>query len=148
MNKSKIEERLLEQKPNNQQILEDTSVSPSIAKPLVVGSTDGFITDAQYKEAFDSLFEYEKEISDHNETILKTLGKTAQKDFADLIDSCSSVGKIEFVDEPKGDAQNESNGIFKDVHVDQWSVGDSGDSYAGFIYAKVNKQWVSINYEC
>lgn len=115
---------------------------------IVVGSTVDLITDAQYKEAFDNLYEYEKEISDHNEAVLKTFCKTAYKDFADLIENCSVVGKIEFVDESKGDAQDESNGIFKDVHVDQYSVGDSGDSYAGFIYANVNGKWISLNYEC
>lgn len=121
---------------------------PTLQQHNVVGSTVDLITDAQYREAFDNLYEYEKKIFDHNEAVLKTLGKTAAKDFADLIENCSVVGKIEFVDEPKGDAQDENNGIFKDVHVDQWTVGDSGDSYAGFIYAKVNDKWISINYEC
>lgn len=112
------------------------------------GQAGEIITDAQYKEAFDNLYEYEKEITDHNEKILKTFGKTAFKDFQDLIENCSVVGKIEFVEQPKGDKQNEDNGVFKNVYVDQYSVGDSGDSYAGSIYANVNGKWVSINYEC
>lgn len=125
-----------------------TTSSQHSSKPHVVGSTVDLITDAQYKEAFDNLYDYEKEITDHNDKVLKTFGGDAHKDFQDLIDSCSVVGKIEFAEAPKGDAQNESNGIFKDVHVDQYSVGDSGDSYAGFIYANINGKWVSINYEC
>lgn len=106
------------------------------------------ITEQQYQQAFDSMYDYEKEILDHNASILRSFAKRAVKDFKKLTENCSVVNKIEYVDEPKGDKQNENCGIFKDVHVDQYSTGDSGDSFAGHIYAKVYKNWIQVYYEC
>lgn len=107
------------------------------------------ITDKQYEEAFKNLHDYHKEIEDHNTSFLKQFGETANSDFAALVDGCTVTGKIEYVDNPRGTDQFDDDcGIFKDVHVDQWSVGDSGDSYGGFIYANVNGRWISIPYEC
>ncbi len=107
------------------------------------------ITDKQYEEAFKNLHDYHKEISDHNTSFLKQFGETAAKDFTVLIDDCTVTGKIEFVDKPRGEDQYDDDcGIFKDVHVDQWSVGDSGDNYGGFIYAKVGDKWIAVQYEC
>ena len=106
------------------------------------------ITDEQYKEAFDNLYDYEKEIEAHNDWVLKSMGATAFSDFQNLIEDCRVINKIEFVDEPKGTNQDESYGVFKNVHVDQHSVGDSGDSYAGHIYANVHGRWIEIYYEC
>ena len=47
-----------------------------------------------------------------------------------------------------GRDQDEDYGIFKNVIIDQHSVGDSGDSYAGAIYANVNGKWIRVYYEC
>jgi hypothetical protein len=105
-------------------------------------------TDKQYQEAFYAIREHEKEITRHNKRFLHQFGKAAVQAFKDLTDNCSVVGKIEYVDEPKGDEQHEDCGIFKNVFIRQHSMGDSGDSYGGEIYAMVNNQWVSIPYEC
>ena len=69
-------------------------------------------------------------------------------DLQELLDGCSQAGAIEIVDEPSGTKQNEDCGIFMDIYVDQCSVGDSGDSFAGEIYAKVNEIWLKIPYNC
>ena len=107
------------------------------------------ITDKQYEEAFSKMFEYHKEISDYNEKFIKQFGETHDKDFADLVDECTVTGKIEFVEKQRGTEQREDDcGIFTNIHVEQWSRGDSGDSYGGFIYANVNGKWISIPYEC
>lgn len=106
------------------------------------------ITDQQYKEAFKSMYEYEKEIADYNAEFIKKFGENVGPDFEQLCDDCRITGKIEFVEKPKGDPQDENCGVFKNVHVDQHSVGDSGDSYAGAIYANVNDRWVRVYYEC
>lgn len=106
------------------------------------------ITDEQYKEAFDKMFEYEKEIADHNEQVLKSLGKKAQNDFEELLDCCNVTEKIKLVDAPKGSDNNEHCGVFKNVHVDQWCTNMEGDSYSGFIYANVKGQWIEVPFSC
>lgn len=106
------------------------------------------ITDEQYLEAYSQMAEYEKGISDHNNQIIDSFGDAGKKDFERLMDYCRITEKIEFVDAPQGKKQNENFGIFKNVHVDQHSVGDSGDSYAGFVYAKVKGRWIKVPYDC
>lgn len=91
---------------------------------------------------------YELEIKEHNEQFLKSLGKKAQKDFEALMDCCQISEKIKVVDAPKGSKQNENCGIYKDIYVDQWSTNMEGDSYEGFIYAKVKGQWIEVPYYC
>jgi len=106
------------------------------------------MTDEQIKKVYDELVEQYKEISDHNTTLINSFGKTASKHFKDLLDFCDVTDKIELVDKPNGDKQNESYGIFKNVHVDQWSTGTEGDSFGGFIYANVKGQWIKVPYSC
>ena len=106
------------------------------------------MTDEQINKVYDDLAEYYKEISEHNTALINSFGKTASKHFKDLLDFCDVTEKIELVDKPNGDKQNESYGIFKNVHVDQWSTGMEGDSFAGFIYANVKGQWIKVPYSC
>jgi hypothetical protein len=106
------------------------------------------ITDEQYEEAFDKMFEYEKEIANYNSGFLMQLGETAGIDFAAMVEDCRITRKIEFVENPLGTNQDEDYGIFKNVIIDQHSVGDSGDSYAGAIYANVSGKWIRVYYEC
>lgn len=91
-----------------------------------------------------------RETDFHNDTLIKSFGATAEKDFEELLDGCAipECGKIEVVEKPKGNRQHENCGIFKNVYVDQWSVGDSGDSFEGNIYARVEKKWYKIPYYC
>ncbi len=99
-------------------------------------------------KAYAEMDAYLKGIAEHNEQFLKKLGKRAQKDFVELIESCNVTEKIKFVDTPKGRDNNENFGIFKNVHVDEWSTGTEGDSYEGYIYANVKGQWIEVPYEC
>ena len=79
---------------------------------------------------------------------LKTLGKKAQRDFEELLDCCNVAEKIEFVDAPKGHDNKEHCGVFKNVHVEQWTTNMEGDSYAGFIYANVSGKWIKVPFSC
>lgn len=105
----------------------------------------------QWSQAFKALAEWEEEIAEYNKNLLKSICSSALKNFCDLIESCDVNGKIEIVDKPCGDLQKgERYGVFKKVYVDQHSVGDSGDSYAGFIYTNHGKsnKWLKIPYSC
>lgn len=106
------------------------------------------ITDEQIKEAFYEMYQYEQEIISHNAQFVKLCGDTAEKDFEKMCEDCRVTSKIEFVEGARGRNQDESYGVFKNVHIDQYSVGDSGDSYAGTIYANVGDKWISVRYEC
>jgi len=107
------------------------------------------ITDKQMMEAYSALDNWQKETNEYNKKILSELGGTAIKDFKILIEDCKVTDKIDFVEKPSGQNQNEKCGIFKNTWVDQSSYGDSGDSYAGYIYAEITKnKWLRIPYEC
>jgi len=106
------------------------------------------MTQKEIDKVYSDLAAYEKEIADHNEQVINKLGKRARKDFAELMDCCNITDKINFVDAPKGKDNQENCGIYKNIHVDQWSTNMEGDSYAGFIYANVNGQWIEIPYSC
>lgn len=102
----------------------------------------------EFDVAFDAFFKDEKEIFEHNKKIIDGFDSHAMKEFSKLVEGCRIRGKIEFVDEPLGDQQDEDYIFFKDVHVDQSSFGDSGDSFMGTIYAKVGDKWIAIPYDC
>jgi hypothetical protein len=99
-------------------------------------------------KVFADVAAYYKEIADHNEQVLKSLGKKAQKDFEELLEYCNVTEKINLVDEPKGRDNKEHCGVFKNVHVDQWCVNMEGDSFEGFIYANVKGQWIEVPFSC
>lgn len=103
----------------------------------------------QFSEGMNSKCLYDTECQRSlYKTIAEVLSKDLGEDIEALLDSCGLSGEVEIVDAPNGTKTNESYGIFKDVHVDQWSTGDSGDSYAGFIYAKLKNTWIKVPYEC
>ena len=106
------------------------------------------MTQEQVDEMYADIALHEKEVFDHNQEFIKSLDKKGQSDFEELINYCDVTGKINLVDAPKGDDQKEHCGVFKKVHVDQWSVGMEGDSYKGFIYAKLKGQWIEVPYSC
>lgn len=109
------------------------------------------ITPEQQKEMqqiYADLARRDAEIIDYNKKLIKSFGKKAPEYFEELLDFVDVVEKIEFVDKPKGDRQNESYGIFKNVYIEQWSRGIEGDSYAGNIYTFVNNKWIKIPYSC
>jgi len=102
----------------------------------------------EIEKMYKEIAEEEKEIEEHNQQIIKSHGKNAEKDFEHLMDDCELVGKIEIVASPLGTAQQENCGIYKRVHVDQRSVGLEGDSFEGHIYAFVKKQWIKVPFSC
>lgn len=106
------------------------------------------MTQEQIDKVYADLVAYEKEIADHNEAFLKSLGKGAQRDFEELMDCCNIAEKIKFVDEPKGSDNKENCGVYKNIHVDQWCTNMEGDSFSGFIYAKVKGKWIEVPFSC
>ena len=106
------------------------------------------ITEEQYAEAFRQEQEHYKEIDDHNKAVIERIC-AEDSTIDELLRDVEVTGKMKIVDEPTGDDQNEELGIFNKVFVDQYSVGDSGDSFAGTIYAEFNEdKWLSIPYRC
>jgi predicted nuclease with TOPRIM domain len=91
---------------------------------------------------------YEKEIAEHNEQFLKSLGKKAQKDFEELMEWSEINEKMKIVDAPKGIKQEQNCGIYKNIYVDQWCTNMEGDSFQGFIYANVKGQWIEVPFYC
>lgn len=104
--------------------------------------------DKKMNKAMQDYFAYCDEIRNHNEAIFNGFSKEELSDFKALLDYCYITEKIEFVDKPEGDKQDEECGSFKNIHVDQWSAGMEGDLYAGFIYAKYKNKWIKIPYSC
>lgn len=103
---------------------------------------------AKISKAYDELIAWEKEVDNHNASLISRLGKNARIHFKELMDYCNITGKIEVVNKPSGDNQKERYGPFKKVYVQQWSVGMEGDSFAGDIYAKTDIGWLKIPYSC
>lgn len=101
-------------------------------------------TEKQWEEAMDALFEYRDEIDTHNSNILLQVNAKAS-DFEKLVEDVKISGKMEIVNEPQGYNQDETYESFQQVYVDQWSVGMSGDTFEGTIYAQLEEnKWLSI----
>lgn len=104
--------------------------------------------DEDFRQAMESLAAYEKEIQQFNSKLLSD-NKINKKDYKSLINDCTVTGKIEIVSNPKGSNNHEDAGMFTEIWVDQWTTGESSDSYAGFIYGKLSKtKWLKVPYEC
>lgn len=96
------------------------------------------------------LYEHECDNSLYKST-LEALVPEFNDNIENLMDGCRLTGMVEVVKEQDvidKNYEDEDFGIYKDIRVDQWSVGDSGDSFAGFIYTKVNNIWLKIPYDC
>lgn len=112
------------------------------------GGTSCTCGEQDFKRAMDALEQHEKEIHDHNAELLQSTNITGW-DIKELMDGASITGKMEIVSQPTGSDNRETVGIFKNVWVDQYSVGTEGDSWAGHIYGEFsNGQWLKIPYEC
>lgn len=96
--------------------------------------------------AWDKFRIEEKKMDDANDLLIDAIGR---KDFTVLVQDCRITNYLSVVDKPKGDNQDERQGVFTELWVDQWSTGDSGDSYAGNMYAKfAEDKWLKIPYDC
>jgi hypothetical protein len=109
------------------------------------------MTPQNEKDAYCELFKLQREVCEHNNIILSEY-KVYEDDFSNLLEDCNITGKIEIVREPDGNEQieKEEYGNLTITHIDQWSIGIEGDSYAGFIYAKIKsiELWLKIPYSC
>lgn len=113
------------------------------------------ITEEQFeKERMDEYLEEERKFYAEQtasiDTALAEIGGTAREDFEALIDGCNVTRNVKIVDKPEGRCnKDESFGVFTEIWVDQFSVGDSGDSFAGSIFAKFGEnKWLEIPYSC
>lgn len=90
------------------------------------------------------------DIQQHNDAILNELCKTSEDflAFQDMVIGVVVNDKMEFCEGPTGDVQYEEYGIFKNICVDQWTNGPSGDSFGGYIFAQVGERWLKVPYEC
>lgn len=89
-------------------------------------------------------------INGHNNNLINEIFGDDTEEFEDLVDGCIITDRIEIVSEPQGNDQAEDSGkIVKKVYVDQWTQGCIEDSYAGYIYAKIEEnKWLKIPYNC
>jgi len=99
-------------------------------------------------EAYAAQAAWEKEVSEYNNSLLAKIGGTAKKDFQRMISDVYLSGKIETVEHPEGKDNDEEFGVFKKVWVEQGTIGDSGDSFIGNIYANAKGIWYKIPYTC
>lgn len=105
--------------------------------------------DEQWAEAMKGVYEWQQEIEQHCISVLNSLGINDLQDFHDMCYDSRITGKVWIADKPEGSRNDEDFGVFKDIHVEQMSVGDSGDSYAGTIYGQLpDGKWLAVPYEC
>lgn len=84
----------------------------------------------------------------HNNQILNEIN-CSQTDYDDLIQDCKVTDKIEIVENPEGEDNNESYGIFEMVFIDEKRNGILEEFIVGFIYAKFGEnKWLKVPYEC
>jgi hypothetical protein len=93
--------------------------------------------------------EMEAEISKKNERILKAVrnqkGEDYYKCLLDFINDSEVNGAMQIVRKPKGEFQRESYGVIKNAWVEQYSVGDTGDSFEGFVSVKLKQgRWLQM----
>lgn len=105
--------------------------------------------DYDMKAAYDEMAKEESEIQKHNLSFIRALGKYAMRHFKNWVsEDVTITGKVEFVDAPGGDKQNEKYGMFKNIHVEQWTTSMEGDSYSGYMFAEVDGKWIKVPYSC
>lgn len=107
------------------------------------------ISEEQYDEAYSSLIKYEQDIIDHNNKFIEK-HEIEKEDLIEVLDNCDLSGKMEIVEEPKGEYQKiKYSHWYNKLFVDQWSIGTEGDSYEGYIYVELDdKHWISIPFKC
>ncbi len=98
--------------------------------------------------------EYEELLSihEHNDRIMKAIRSTKGEEFEESVADCIEESEandwyqMELVKEPTGEHQEDDN-IPEGVWVLQWSVGDSGDSWEGYVCIKLKeKMYLKFRY--
>ena len=107
------------------------------------------LTEDQKQEDFNRMMdeytkgmeEYHKRIEAHNtpilEWIIKEKGEDWYAELAQLIEESRIHGEFEIVKKPFGNKQ-EASELIEWEWVDQRSLGDSGDSFEGFVTVKIS----------
>ena len=91
------------------------------------------------------------EIELESEKVIKKLadklGLELRDDIKKIMIDCSFSDVCSVVDKPEGDDQEEHYKVISNVYAEQWSVGDSGDTFHGSIYCELpTKQWLKLPY--
>ncbi len=97
----------------------------------------------------EAMTEYHSECERHNNRILNAIkGIKGEQFFEDLMtfmEDCEVNNKFKIVRKPAGEYQSENYGKIKRSWVVQYSVGDSGDSWAGTVSVKIKKgRWLEM----
>jgi DNA repair photolyase len=111
----------------------------------------GVIADGYIKNQIDmengmrEYYEYLNEENRRNLRLLKAIkavkGKTFYKHILEVIEQSEGLkGQAEIVKEPVGKFQKENYGReIKGIWIQQWGVGDSGDSWEGIVCVKIKE---------
>lgn len=95
---------------------------------------------AEYSDSMKSFHEEESRWNKRILDVIKSqLGQTALDYIIEIFKESEASGKMEIVHETTGEYQKEETNSFGGIWVDQWSVGDSGDSWNGFVYVKLKE---------
>lgn len=95
----------------------------------------------------------QQEINSNNRifrAVTSIKGKGFMDDLYELMEDSECKGKIEIVDEPRGEFQEETGfGCIVGIWVNEYSTGDSGVSFAGQIWVKIkNYKYLEIPFSC
>jgi len=102
----------------------------------------------QWDKAYEELSQLEREVKLTNARIIKH-NNIPKKVMEDCEHSYHRAMKLTSL--PGGDRQTEYEdiGFFKEIYIEQWATGMSGDSFEGDIYAKLGKDlWLCVPYFC
>jgi hypothetical protein len=95
----------------------------------------------QMEEAMKSFIEYEGKIANNNQNLLRIIkelkGEEFHADLCNILEDSDRIGEMSIVEKTTGDYQQEDYSHIAGVWVDQRSVGDSGDSFEGFLYVQL-----------
>lgn len=107
----------------------------------------------QMQKDLQKYYDHEKQIAAENQQLLlsikKTKGRTFYRHLKQIIEECDRIrGSLEIVDEPVGTFQEENYGRqISGIWVEQWSVGDSGDSFEGIVCVMIDdRKFLRIPY--
>lgn len=115
---------------------------------------ESMIDQAMWDEAMQGVMEYEQEIERKRNRIAKAIrnqiGEGFYKDLMDIVEEDECNGEWHLVNKPVGHFQEEYYfGCIPGVWIDQYSVGDSGDSFAGTVTVKLkNGMYLEMSFSC
>lgn len=133
-------------KQENDKLAEETS--KICAKLNELHDSNEFLLNEVNSKILKEIDEEEKDIAKRNNEMLSQI-RCSQEDFADFLGCARVNGLMEIMAFPNGETTEDDNKFFSDICVDQWSTGDAGDSYGGFLYGKIaDRKWLKVPYYC